>query len=84
MATKKAQVVLSSEQYDLLEGYAREQGKTVSSLLREILEQTLLAELAKRRRQAALDWLFSQELPTGDWEDIERELESRWEGHGYD
>ena len=76
--TKKAQVVLSFEQYDLLEGYAQEQARSVSSILREHLEQTLLPTLERRRREAAFHWLISQELPTGDWETIERELEGRW------
>jgi hypothetical protein len=80
-ATRKAQVVLSAEQYDLIEGYAREQGKPVSSILRESLERTLLAALDKRRREAALRRLTNQDLPIADWETIERELEERWFGH---
>jgi hypothetical protein len=49
----------------------------VSSILRESLERTLLAALDKRRREAALRHLTSQELPVADWEKIERELEKR-------
>lgn len=78
-ATKKAQVLLSAEHYELLQAYAREQGKTVSALLRESLEHTLLATLERRRRETALRRLCGQELPTDDWETIERELEERWE-----
>jgi hypothetical protein len=77
-ATRKAQIELSAEQYDLIEEYAREQGRTVSSILRESLERTLLAALDKRRREAALQHLTSQELPVADSETIERELEKRW------
>ena len=40
---RKAQILLSSEQYDLLLGYAIEQRKPLSALLREHLEHTLLA-----------------------------------------
>jgi hypothetical protein len=79
--TRKAQVVLSSEQYRLLDDYAREQGKTVSALLRESLERTLLASLEQRRRQAALRRLTGQQLPVADWEEMERELEKRWAEH---
>ena len=82
--TRKAQIVLSTQQYELIERYAREERKSVSELLRESLEQTLLPELERRRKQEAFDFLTSQRLPTGDWEDIERELDRRWQGHGID
>lgn len=78
-ATKKAQVVLPAEKYELLAAYAWEQGRGVSSVVREHLENTLIPELERRRRRAALEWLCSQELPTGDWDEIERQLERRWE-----
>lgn len=84
MARRKAQVVLSTEQYELLEAYARERGESVSSLLRGSLERTLLPMLARRRRQAALERLFGQELPVDDWEAMEHELDNRWKGHGFD
>jgi hypothetical protein len=80
--TRKAQVILSAEQYELVERYAREQRKAVSSVLRESLERTLLATLDGRRREAALRRLTSQELPVADWETIGRELEERWTDHG--
>ena len=80
-AAKKAQVVLTDEQYQLLDSYAREQGKTVSSLLRESLELTLIAALERRRREAALRRLTGQQLPTADWDVIEHELQERWVGH---
>jgi hypothetical protein len=76
--SRKAHVVLSAEQYELIKGYAREQGKAVSSILRESLERTLLAALEKRRREAALRRLTNQDLPITDWESIERELEGCW------
>ena len=80
--TRKAQVLLSAEQYGLVERYAREQGKAVSSVLRESLERTLLAALGQRHREAALQRLTNQELPVADWETIERELEERWNDYG--
>ncbi|MCL4369634.1 MAG: hypothetical protein M1380_01820 [Chloroflexi bacterium] len=80
-AAKKAQVVLSEEQYQLLDEYAQAQGMTVSSLLRESLERTLIASLQRRRREAALSRLTGQQLPTANWDAIERELEERWTGH---
>jgi hypothetical protein len=82
--SRKAQVLLSTEQYELIEQYAREQGKAVSSVLRESLERTLLAALDRRRREAAFRRLSNQELPITDWETIERELETRWHEHDFD
>lgn len=72
-------MLLSAEQYELVESYAREQRKPVSSLLRESLERTLLPALEQRRRKAALSRLTNQRLPVSDWETIERELEERWD-----
>ncbi len=83
VATKKAQVVLTDDQYELLDAYARERGKSVSSLLRESLEITLIAALQQRRREAALRRLKGQQLPTADWDAIERELQERWGSHDY-
>jgi hypothetical protein len=75
---KKAQILLSAEQYELLVAYAEQEGKPLSALLREHLEQTLLAELKRRDREAALRWFAVQDLPTDDWENIEPQLEKRW------
>ena len=77
--TRKAQVVLSTEQYELLEAYAREQGKPLSTVIREYLEQDLLQRLQRRHRQAALDRLTSQQLPVADWKTMKREIEGLWE-----
>jgi hypothetical protein len=80
-ATKKAQVILSVEQYELVRAYAEGQGKPVSLVLREFLERTILADLKQQRAEAAYQRLIHQELPVADWEEIERDLEGRWVGH---
>lgn len=80
-STRKAQVVLSADQFALVERYAREEGKPVSAFLRESLERTLLPALERRRREEAFNRLTNQNLPVADWEDMERQLESRWNGH---
>jgi hypothetical protein len=79
--TRKAQVLLSAEQYQLVEDYAREQGQAVSAILRAALERTLLASLDRRRREAALRRLCQQELPVSDWEAMEQAIEGMWVGH---
>lgn len=81
-SSRKAQVIVTADQYALIHEYAREQGKTVSTLLRENLERTLLPELELRQRQDAFHRLTTQNLPTADWDVLERALEARWEGHG--
>ena len=76
---RKAQVVLSAEQYELLDTYAREQGKPLSTVLREHLEQDLLLRLQRERRQAAFNRLTNQQLPVSDWQTMKREIEGLWE-----
>lgn len=78
---RRAQVVLPADEYALLETSAAELGTTVSALIRDVLERTLLASLHRRRQDAAMQRLFNQELPTAEWRTIERELEGRWLGH---
>lgn len=75
---KRAQVLLSADQFDLLTSYARQGGKSLSSVVRETLEITLLPELQRQKRLKAVEHLASLNLPTDDWEVIEKQLESRW------
>ena len=78
---RRAQVVLPGDEYAMLEGFAVERGTTVSALVREVLEHTILARLRSRRQEAALKRMFGQGLPTADWTEIEKELESMWAGY---
>ena len=57
VTTRKAQVMLTDYQYNLLREHAREQGKSVSEVVRESLEETLLKELETQRRLAAVERL---------------------------
>lgn len=76
---KRVQTMFTEQQYELLQEYAQEIGKPLSVLIREAMEQSLIVDLEQRRRQKALEWLFSQELPVDDWKVMERQIESRWE-----
>ena len=69
-------------QYELLQEYAQEVGKPLSVVIREVVEQSLLVDLEQRRKQRALEWLCSQELPVDDWKVMERQIESQWEECG--
>lgn len=79
--SRRAQVVLPTEEYSLVEDYARERGLSMSALLRDVVGRTLVARLRQRRREAALRRLTQQGLPTADWETIERDLETMWNDH---
>jgi len=72
--------MLTEQQYELLQEYAQEINKPLGVLIRETVERVLIQDLEQRRKQEALEWLFSQELPVDDWEVMERQIESRWEG----
>ena len=49
--------MLTDYQYELLREHARELGKSVSEVVRDSLEGTLLKELEKQRRLAAVERL---------------------------
>jgi len=72
--TKRVQTVLTEEQYVLLKEIAREQGKPVSVLIREAIEEEYLEKVARKRRRAALKSLLSLEAPVADWEEMEAEI----------
>lgn len=79
----KAQVVLTDEQYKLVEHFSRREDKPVSAFLREALEHTL-KELEQRRKDEALDRLSRMNLPVEDWEVMEKQLLGRFGTSGMD
>ena len=76
---KRVQIMLTEQQYELLQEYAQEINKPLGALIREAVEQSLIIDLEQRRKQKALEWMSAQELPVDDWEVMERQIESRWE-----
>lgn len=76
---KRVQTMLTKQQYEVLQEYAQEINKSLSVLLRETVEQSLIIDLERRCKQKALEWMSAQELPVDDWEVMERQIESRWE-----
>jgi hypothetical protein len=76
---KRIQTLLTSDEYALLEEYSKHIQKPISTLVRETLKHTLLAELQKHRTQRALARLTGQELPVSDWYIMEQEIERMWE-----
>jgi hypothetical protein len=77
--TVRVQTMLTEQQYEILAEYAEESSRPLSVILREEVVQSLIADLEQRRKQKALEWMASQELPVDAWEVMEREIESRWE-----
>ena len=87
--TKRVQTVLTEEQYALLKEIAQEQGKTVSVLIREAIEEEYFEKEARKRRRAALKSLLSLDAPVADWEEMEAEIangafEVQGQDHGRD
>lgn len=77
--TQRVQTLFTPQQYELLRDYAIESQKPLSVIVRETVVQHLLDKLEQRRKQKALEWLCSQELPVDDWEVMERQVETMWE-----
>jgi hypothetical protein len=71
--------MFTEQQHALLSAYAQDINKPLSTLIREMVERTLLKELEQRRKREALEWMASQRLPVDDWDEMERQIESRWE-----
>jgi len=76
---RRAQVVLSTHEYDLLESYAAETKQSVSGVIRQAIHHVVFIDLEKRRKEEALQWLAAGNDPVKDWPEMEREIESMWE-----
>lgn len=72
--TRRAQTVLTDEQFEELMRLAAETAKPVSVLIREAVETVYFASIEKQRRLAALEELLSLEAPVDDWEQMEDEI----------
>jgi predicted DNA-binding protein len=72
--TRRVQAVLSEEQYETLSRISKEQGKPLSMLIREAVEQVYLEQIDRERRQAALQRLLALEAPVDDWDKMEEEI----------
>jgi predicted DNA-binding protein len=70
---KRLQVLLPEESYDLLRQLADESDRSVSALVREMIEEQLVEEARIQRRKEALARLFEMELPVDDWDVMEEE-----------
>lgn len=76
---KRVQTMFTEQQHALLTAYAQDVNKPLSTLIREMVERTLLKELEQRRKREALERLCSGDTPVSDWPEMERQIEQRWE-----
>ncbi|MFQ5796900.1 MAG: ribbon-helix-helix protein, CopG family [Candidatus Bipolaricaulia bacterium] len=72
--TKRVQAVLTEEQYELLQRLSQEQGKPISVLIREAIEQQYFQKALLERRRQALQRLLALDAPIADWEQMEAEI----------
>lgn len=72
--TKRIQTMLTEEQNEKLSRLAEAQGKPVSVLVREAIENTYFVQAEREARQVALDNLISLDAPVADWEQMEEEI----------
>ena len=74
--TRRAQVLLEPDEYAALERLSRQRGISVSNLIREAVVDAYGPTASGGGRIA--DEIAAMNVPVGDWEDLEREIE---EGH---
>ncbi len=73
---KRVQAVFSPKQYELLEEYVRQTGRSLSAVVRDSVAEHLLADLVKARKRRALAWNASGNDPVSDWPETEKELDA--------
>jgi len=71
--TRRTQLLLDEDRYQLLVERSRETGRPVAALIREAIDQALAESVSERRRRAAGDFLREAREnpdpgPQKDWE----------------
>ena len=78
--TERVQIMLTPDEFDFLREYASAVNMPVEDLVRELLERSVFGDEKRMRKLRALKELFSLEgAPVSDWEEMERQIETRWE-----
>jgi hypothetical protein len=76
--TKRVQVLMEPEEFEVLEDIARKRGASVSDLMREAARVQLLAQVGlARRAEAARLFLHLPEATMPSWKALKAELEDR-------
>jgi hypothetical protein len=77
--SRRAQVVLPENEYEMLEQYAAETKTSVSHVIHEAIQRYLVTDLEQRRKDEALARFAAGDDPVSDWPQMKREIESMWE-----
>jgi predicted DNA-binding protein len=72
--TRRAQTVLSEEQYEELSGLSEKTGVPISVLIRQAVEKVYFERADRERRQQALQRMLALDAPVADWEQMEDEI----------
>jgi hypothetical protein len=76
--TKRVQVLMEPEEFDILEDLARKRRSSVSDLMREAARAQLLGEVERvRRSTAAQKFLSLPETQLPPWEELKKEIAAR-------
>lgn len=72
--SRRLQVIVSNDEYNLVAQLARRQNKTISALLRDAIRSTVVEEAVREERRQALRTLLSLDAPVADWLEMEKEM----------
>jgi hypothetical protein len=76
--TKRVQVLMEPDEFDVLEALAQKRGASVSDLMREAARVQLLAPMGHAHRAAAAKQFLSlPEAPLPAWKDLKKEIGDR-------
>jgi len=76
--TRRVHLLLDDERYRRLELRSRATGASVGALLREAVDIAFPGQVADRERAGRM-LLDAEPVPVGDWDEIEREIETMYE-----
>jgi len=76
--TKRAQILFSPEEYELLKRLAVSTKSSVGELVRRAVKKQYQIVGKKEKIQAADRLCRKKELPVEDWEKMEKEIMQRW------
>lgn len=76
--TRRLQILIDEDRYSRLAQTAKRRGASVAEVVREGIDAVAPAEDAARRAAIAR-FLEADPIEVGDWEDMKKELDSRYD-----
>ncbi len=71
--TRRLQILIDEERYQLLERESQRLGKPIAELIRDALDQIYVTDMASRRA-AAERLLAAEPMPVEDWDVMKQDL----------